>query len=264
MPSSSDDVATRQRSAPAFSGSSISRARLARQRAVVGAGDLAAGQLVQPQREALRQAPVVDEHERRRCSSTSSQQPRVDRRPDGRVGRRVAVHARSATWLGRARSCRRPARRTSRSSSLRGAGVDDRRPSRSPPTNRATSSSGRCVADSPMRCTSRPAVTSRRSSDSARCAPRLVAATACTSSTITVVDGAQHLARVRRGEQQVQRLRRGDQDVGRRGAASPARSALRRVAGAHADARSSGSARPSRSAAARMPASGPRRLRSTS
>ena len=80
---------------------------------------------------------------------------------------------------------------------------------RAPPRNAATSSGGRTVADSPIRWAGRraaaaaaapsglgcwPACTasgpprraSRRSSDSARCAPRLVPASACTSSTITV------------------------------------------------------------------------------
>ena len=59
---------------------------------------------------------------------------------------------------------------------------------RAPPRNVATSAAGRTVADSPIRC-ARPAAprsASSRSSDSARCAPRLVPATACTSSTMTV------------------------------------------------------------------------------
>ena len=55
-----------------------------------------------------------------------------------------------------------------------------------PPRNRATSSSGRTVADNPIRCAGLGSNSSSRSSESARCAPRLVAATACTSSTITV------------------------------------------------------------------------------
>ena len=62
----------------------------------------------------------------------------------------------------------------------------------------------------------------RRSSDSIRCAPRLVAAMKWISSTITVVDAAERLARVR-GQHQVERLGRRDQDVGRsRGAAGGA------------------------------------------
>ena len=47
-----------------------------------------------------------------------------------------------------------------------------------PPRKRATSSSGRCVAESPMRCRWRPQSCSRRSSESARCAPRLLGTSA--------------------------------------------------------------------------------------
>ena len=47
MPSSSELVATSAGSRPAFSASSISSALLARQRAVVGAHELLAGQLVE-------------------------------------------------------------------------------------------------------------------------------------------------------------------------------------------------------------------------
>ncbi len=57
---------------------------------------------------------------------------------------------------------------------------------REPPRNVATSSTGRTVAERPMRCAGCSSSASRRSSESARCAPRLVPATACTSSTITV------------------------------------------------------------------------------
>ncbi len=58
---------------------------------------------------------------------------------------------------------------------------------RSPPRKEATRSAGRTVADSPIRCIP-PRVfrASRRSRLSARCAPRLVPASACTSSMITV------------------------------------------------------------------------------
>ncbi len=54
-----------------------------------------------------------------------------------------------------------------------------------PPRKRATSSSGRCVADRPMRCGGTVVTSSSRSSDSARWAPRLVGARAWISSTIT-------------------------------------------------------------------------------
>ena len=58
--------------------------------------------------------------------------------------------------------------------------------SRVPPRNRATSSTGRTVADSPIRRAGRSRRASRRSRESARWAPRLVPATAWTSSTMTV------------------------------------------------------------------------------
>jgi hypothetical protein len=58
--------------------------------------------------------------------------------------------------------------------------------SRPPARNRATSSTGRTVADSPTRCAGRSSSWSSRSRVSIRWAPRLVEQTACTSSTITV------------------------------------------------------------------------------
>ena len=64
----------------------------------------------------------------------------------------------------RARPCRRPATSGSRSDA--------------PPRNRATSSSGRCVAESPMRWSGVSINASRRSSESTRCAPRLVGTSA--------------------------------------------------------------------------------------
>ena len=56
---------------------------------------------------------------------------------------------------------------------------------RPPVRKRATSSGGLTVADRPIRWAGWGRRASRRSSDSARCAPRLVPATACTSSMIT-------------------------------------------------------------------------------
>ena len=104
---------------------------------------------------------------------------------------------------------------------------------REPPRNRATSSTGRTVADSPIRCAGCSRSSSSRSRDSARCAPRLVPATACTSSTITVSTRAQRLAGLG-GEHQEQRLGRGDQDVRGRGP-EPAAVGGAGVAGAQAD-----------------------------
>ena len=66
---------------------------LARQRAVVGARDLCLGDLVDPQREPLGQAAVVDEHDRRAVRPDELEERRVDRRPDRARGRLVArVH----------------------------------------------------------------------------------------------------------------------------------------------------------------------------
>ena len=54
-----------------------------------------------------------------------------------------------------------------------------------PPRKRATSSSGRCVADRPIRWGGWLVISSSRSSESARWAPRLVGARAWISSTMT-------------------------------------------------------------------------------
>ncbi len=85
---------------------------------------------------------------------------------------------------------------------------------RPPATKRPISSSGRCVAESPIRCGATEQSASSRSTEIARWEPRLVPATACTSSRISVSTERERLARLR-GEHQVQRLRRRDQDVGR-------------------------------------------------
>ena len=55
-----------------------------------------------------------------------------------------------------------------------------------PIKSRATSSMGVCVADNPMRTNLRPAIACKRSSESAKWAPRLLAAMAWISSTMTV------------------------------------------------------------------------------
>jgi hypothetical protein len=63
---------------------------LARQRPVVRPRDLLLGQLVQPQREPLRAAAVVDEHDRRAVLADQLQDLRVDRGPDRLAGRLAA------------------------------------------------------------------------------------------------------------------------------------------------------------------------------
>ena len=206
MPSSSDEVATRPRSRPALSASSISTRCGARQRAMVRADQRLAGQLVERRGQALGDAAAVDEDQRRAVRAHQLQQARMDRGPDRRPRRALRRRAaRDVDRLGRAAPCPRPAPRCAARSALRRAGVDDgdrarrrrrasragelvarsrrraarrraparagrRRPRRRrsrgsgaggapsasrrrrPPRKRATSSSGRCVADSPMRC----------------------------------------------------------------------------------------------------------------
>ena len=66
------------------------------------------------------------------------------------------------------------------------AGGSTTRTGREPPRNRATSSIGRTVADSPMRCAGASSRLSRCSRLNIRCAPRLVPAMAWISSMITV------------------------------------------------------------------------------
>ncbi len=134
---------------------------------------------------------------------------------------------------------------TSMSSGLRHAGVDDRHrtgaawarpsPSSRPPRKRAISSSGRWVADRPMRWGGAVADCSQPLERE-----RQVRAALGGGERVDLVDdhrldAAQRLAR-RRGEHQVERLGRGDEDVGRV-ADQLAAVVGRGVAGAHADGR---------------------------
>ena len=72
------------------------RALLARERAVVGARDVLAGELVEPQREALGLAAGVDEDDRRAVLADHLEELRVHRRPD-RVARRLAARQSSGS-----------------------------------------------------------------------------------------------------------------------------------------------------------------------
>ena len=104
-----------------------------------------------------------------------------------------------------------------------------------PPRNRATSSSGRCVADRPMRCGG--ALAERREPLERQ---REVRAALGRHERVDLVDDdrvddAQRVARVR-GQEQVQRFGRRDQDVGRL-ALKPRALGWRRVAGADGDRR---------------------------
>ena len=180
------------------------RALLARERAVVGARDLAGcvlpGELVQAQRDALGRAAVVDEDDRRVVLADEPQQLGIDRRPD-RVARGLAagdgLRLERIARLGPSRRAGAPVRPSTRPAPRSAGRAACATPasmivtSRCGPTRkRPISSSGFWVADRPIRWTvaaGRPtrAWASRRSSVSARCEPRLVAATAWISSTIT-------------------------------------------------------------------------------
>ncbi len=84
------------------------------------------------------------------------------------------------------RRCPAPSRRGPLAARSARGGGDPRADRSAPPRNRATSSSGRCVADSPIRCGRVAHSASSRSSDSAKCAPRLVGTRAWISSMMTV------------------------------------------------------------------------------
>ncbi len=113
------------------------------------------------------------------------------------------------------------------------------RSSCTPESRRATTSSGRCVAERPMRCRWPPLSVDQRVQPLE--AERQVAAPLVAGQRVHLVDddgahAAQHGPRGRRGEEQVERLGRGDEQVGRLFLRMAARSAGRRVAGADGDA----------------------------
>ena len=132
---------------------------------------------------------------------------------------------------------------------------------RPPARKRATSSTGSTVALSPIRWAGRSRSASSRSRESARCAPRLVPATAWTSSTMTVSTPARAL---RAAEVS---MRKSDSGVVMRMSGGVVASWRRCCAGVSPDRTAtvtSGTATPSRAAARSMPTSGARRLRWTS
>ena len=266
MPSSRLDVATRPLSRPDLSSSSIWSRRsrdsepwwaFTSSSCTGGVPSASAGavlalpvQLVEAGGQPLGQAAGVDEDQRGAVLLHQLEQPRVHGRPDrapdragrGRARRGLVDHG---AELGHVvdRDDHLDLER------LAHAGVDDRdrpRPTLAavggrsvPPRNRAISSSGRCVADRPMRC----------GDGAAACAHPVVeplegdgqvAAPLGGGQRVDLVDdhgldAAQRLAG-RRGEHQVERLGRGDEDVGRV-ADEPAPLVGGGVAGAHADGR---------------------------
>ena len=131
----------------------------------------------------------------------------------------------------------------------------------SPARKRAASSAGCTVADSPIRGTGRPARWSRRARLTARWAPRFDPAIAWTSSMITDSTSARMLRACEVSSRNndsgvVMRMSGGRRTIAWRSAdgVSPVRTPTV----------TRGSARPMRPACAAMPASGARRLRSTS
>ena len=141
-----------------------------------------------------------------------------------------------------------------------GRGFHERTPS-PPPRKRATSSSGRCVAESPIRWGGRRAISARRSSERARCAPRFVPTTAWISSTITVSTEASS-ARAREVSN-----RKSDSGVVIRMSGGRRSIAWRSLCGVSpVRIATSGrcTASPRRAATRAMPPSGVRRFRSTS
>ena len=135
------------------------------------------------------------------------------------------------------------------------------RTGRPPARNVETSSTGRTVAERPMRCAGASSSASRRSRERARCAPRFEASTACTSSTITVSTP--------RSDSRAAEVRSRNSDSGVVTSTSGGvRLKLRRSSAGVSPVREptvmSGSGSPSRWVAWRSPASGERRLRWTS
>ena len=260
MPSSSYEVATRHGIRPAFRSSSIEHPLLARERAVVGARDLLLGELVQAQREPLGEAAVVDEDDRRAVLARRARGSpgRSTARSSGRSPRCPTSISTPSLTTGWESSFEVPSSRmsstgttTSRSSSLR-VPASTSWIGRPPETKRPISSSGRCVAERPMRWTGRSSSASSRSTREREVGAALRAGDRVHLVEDQRLDAAQRLARLR-GQHQVERLGRRDQDVGRLLAAARAApsAACRRCARR-------------RGASDSSPASGPRRLRSMS
>ena len=202
--------------------------------------------LVEPRGKSLGQPPRVGEHDRDSVRLDEVDDALLDVGPDGvvlevgHVGHRhlhrqvegLGGHAAPRWWSGPAPT---------------GTG----RPPRA----------GRTVADSPIRWAGVSSSWSSRSSDSARCAPRLVAATACTSSTITVSTSAS----VSRAAEVS--IRNSDSGVVMRMSGGLVISSRRRSGGVSPERTPTvmlGAGTPRRSATRAMPVSGVLRLRSTS
>ena len=204
-----------------------------------------------------------------RCSPTRSSSALLHRRPDRGLLRRAGgradrpprrTPARARCRRRRARPGPAPAPRRGPDRLRRLGCTISHRASRREERD-ATSSTGRTVAESPMRCAGASSSSSSRSRRQREVRPALGGGHGVHLVDDHRVDPAQRLAR-RRGEQQEQRLRRGDEHVRRR-AVEAAPLVGRGVAGAQPTV-TSGSVSPRRCAAWRIPASGERRLRCTS
>ena len=153
-------------------------ALLLREAAVVRGHRVLAEALAQMPRDALRQPPRIDEHERRAVRRNERREPIVVLVPDlvshHRLDRRAGqldpeIHGAAMAFVHDGARRRRPLRRVP-----------------APTRKRATASIGFCVADRPTRTSGDAATCCSRSSVRARCAPRLVPITAWISSTMTV------------------------------------------------------------------------------
>ncbi len=197
MPSSSEEVATIARRRPSFNASSTSvrcsRASepwCARTRSSSASSFRRAAR-----RSAIRRAltnTIVD-----RCARISSSSfGWIAGQIDAADGERPSVDGPRTSGMGPGRSTTLPSSAMSSTGTMTSISIGLRWPASTivtgrgpsvvcPPRNRAISSSGRCVADRPMRCGGVSVSCSSRSSESARCAPRFVAAIAWISSMIT-------------------------------------------------------------------------------
>ena len=157
IPSSSDEVATRHGIRPAFRSSSICVRCSRASEPWCARAISSSASFVQPEREPLGEAAVVDEDDRRAVRADELDERRVDRRPD-----RARLPALPPCCHHPARACRRRGRRP------RGRAPSRRRRRRARSagrreTKRPISSSGRCVADRPIRWSGCAASASSRS-----------------------------------------------------------------------------------------------------
>ena len=238
-------------------------ASLARQRAVVRQRDLLFGERVDARRHLLGLRAVVDEDERRARARGSARARAA--RPTSRSCRRRAARSSTGETTLRLHALDEPAvddRRTGRKRSgsigRRFPTSPDRAPRRHPPRKRAISSSGRCVAESPMRCGG----VGREAGEPLE-RERQVRAALRAGHGVDLVDDdgaqrAEHRAAAHAREQDVQRLRRRDEDVRRlaqhpRARATPACRPCARRRGSRGTSR-----RPPRSAAFELRRAGAR------